>query len=171
VDVFPDGLPVAEIAPEAAFISLQVTVTAAQSDELRSEAKPVAETESTSRPKPEPPVAPLRRQRSGTIMRPSTTGSLPVPPPLAEGVDLGRARTMVEARTQMFERTIPTRSQTAGSGASPRTLVRQKSATFERAKSLFHVAEEDGAQSEGSRTPPRPVRGVSKLDMSKFGFA
>ncbi|KAG9101600.1 hypothetical protein FS749_005480 [Ceratobasidium sp. UAMH 11750] len=158
-EVFPDGLPepvtIATAGP-------QVMIT------------PVPVVTTTPEPEPAPQPAPLRRQRSGTIMmrRPpapaESTPPLPPLPPALQGADLGRSRSMVEARTQIFERAAPARSQTI---STPR-LVRGKNASFERARSLFHTPEEsDKAASEGSRTPPRISRNVSKLDMSKFKFS
>ncbi|KAF8607596.1 hypothetical protein BDV93DRAFT_519625 [Ceratobasidium sp. AG-I] len=157
-EVFPDGPP----APTPTSQSPHVTVTPVQ----RHAPEPESE------PEPKPAVAPLRRQRSGTIMaRPPPTGPLPPPPPtpaLPQGMDLGRSRSMLEARTQMFERAAPARANTVG---APK-IVRQKSTSFERTKSLFHTPEEGKVESEGSRTPPRtPRRTVSKLDMSKFNFS
>ncbi|KAG8688554.1 hypothetical protein FRC08_011377, partial [Ceratobasidium sp. 394] len=158
-EIFPDGLPepvtIATAGP-------QVTIT------------PVPAVTTPSEPELTPRPAPLRRQRSGTIMmrRPpapvESTPPLPPLPPALQGADLGRSRSMVEARTQIFERAAPARSQTI---STPR-LVRGKNASFERARSLFHTPEEsDKAASEGSRTPPRISRNVSKLDMSKFRFS
>ncbi|CAE6523170.1 unnamed protein product [Rhizoctonia solani] len=177
-EVFPNGLPEAKIAPEVEPPTPTLSVTEAHGEEAGPATKPVLEKlapvpVSTTGPKsaPVPAVAALRRQRSGTIMRPSPTESLPPPLPQGAGIELGRSRSMVEARTQMFERTH-TRSQTGPQVPPARTLVRQKSATFERAKSLFHTPEE--TKSEGSQTPPLrsvPMRRVTKLDISKFGFA
>ncbi|CAE6455445.1 unnamed protein product [Rhizoctonia solani] len=179
-EVFPNGLPEAKFTPEVEPATPTLSVTEAHSQEAKPTTKPALEKlapvpSPASGPKsaPVPAVAALRRQRSGTIMRSSPTESLSAHPlPQGAGPELGRSRSMVNARTQMFERTH-TRSQTDGPQIPPaRTLVRQKSATFERAKSLFHTPEE--TKSEGSQTPPLrsvPVRRVSKLDMSKFGFA
>ncbi|CAE6454183.1 unnamed protein product [Rhizoctonia solani] len=179
-EVFPKGLPEAKVTPEAEPATPTLSVTEAPSQEAGPATKPALEKlapvpVSASGPKsaPVPAVAALRRQRSGTIMRSSPTESLPTPPlPQVGGSELGRSRSMVEARAQMFERTH-TRSQTDGSqGPLAKTLIRQKSATFERAKSLFHTPEE--TKSEGSKTPPVrsvPMRRVTKLDISKFGFA
>ncbi|KAG8736256.1 hypothetical protein FRC12_017713, partial [Ceratobasidium sp. 428] len=152
-EVFPGGLPSPVIT---ATTSPQVMVTLATNSEPSSA--------------PQPTVAPLRRQRSGTIMMrgpPTPAESVPPVPPLPQGADLARSRSMLEARTQMFERAAaPARSQTI---SAPR-LVRGKNASFERAMSLFH--EETGkAGSEGSRTPPRVSKTISKLDMSKFKFS
>ncbi|KAL5636926.1 hypothetical protein ACGC1H_000787 [Rhizoctonia solani] len=179
-EVFPNGLPEAKVTPEAEPTTPTLSVTEAPSQEAGPAAKPALEKLApvpapASGPKsaPVPAVAALRRQRSGTIMRSSSTESLPTPPlPQVGGPELGRSRSMVESRAQMFERTH-TRSQTDGpQGPLAKTLVRQKSATFERAKSLFHTPEE--TKSEGSQSPPVrsvPMRRVTKLDMSKFGFA
>ncbi|KAG9104475.1 hypothetical protein FRC06_002131 [Ceratobasidium sp. 370] len=160
-EVFPDGLP----GPvPSATVGPQVLIT------------PVPLVNTTPKPEltPQPVAAPLRRQRSGTIMMrgpPAPAESAPPLPPLPpafQGADLGRSRSMVEARTQVFERAAPARSQTIG---APR-LMRGKNASFERAMTLFHTPEEPGkAVSEGSRTPPRISRNVSKLDMSKFKFS
>ncbi|KAG8693236.1 hypothetical protein FRC09_010646 [Ceratobasidium sp. 395] len=152
-EVSPGGLPSPVIT---AATSPQVMVTLAMNSEPSSA--------------PQPAVAPLRRQRSGTIMMrgpPALAESVPPVPPLPQGTDLARSRSMLEARTQMFERTAaPARSQTI---SAPR-LVRGKNASFERAMSLFH--EETGKTgSEGSRTPPRVSKTISKLDMSKFKFS
>ncbi|CAE7124492.1 unnamed protein product [Rhizoctonia solani] len=180
VEVFLNGLPEAKVAPEVEPATPTLSVTEAHSQEVKPTTKPAVEKLApilTPAPGPKsapvPAVAALRRQRSGTIMRSSPTELSPtLSIPQASGSELGRSRSMVEARTQMFERTH-TRSQTAGSQVPPaRTLIRQKSATFERAKSLFHTPEE--TNSEGSKTPPVrsvPMRRVTKLDMSKFGFA
>ncbi|CAE6392262.1 unnamed protein product [Rhizoctonia solani] len=179
-EVFPDGLPEAKVITQAEPVAPTLSVTEAQNEEARPAIRPALEQLApvpgpVPGPKsaPVPAVAALRRQRSGTIMRSSSTESLVSPLlPHDAGADLGRSRSMVEARTQMFERT-PTRSQTAGAQGSPaRTLVRQKSASFEQAKSLFHTTEE--TKPKGSQTSPVrsvPMRRISKLDMSKFGFA
>ncbi|QRW16037.1 Serine/threonine-protein kinase [Rhizoctonia solani] len=181
-EVFPGGLPEAKFVPQAEPSTPTLSVTEIHSEESKPVAKPVLEQlvpvsapapVPKSAPAPAPAVAALRRQRSGTIMRSSPTESLPSPSPSQDaGVDLGRSRSMVEVRTKMLER-APARSQTGGPQESPaRTLVRQKSASFERAKSLFHTPEE--TKPEGSQTPSVrsvPMRRVTKLDMSKFGFA
>ncbi|KAF8743223.1 hypothetical protein RHS02_02970, partial [Rhizoctonia solani] len=181
-EVFPGGLPEAKFVPQAEPSTPTLSVTEIHSEESKPVAKPVLEQlvpvsapapGPKSAPAPAPAVAALRRQRSGTIMRSSPTESLPSPSPSQDaGVDLGRSRSMVEVRTKMLER-APARSQTGGPQESPaRTLVRQKSASFERAKSLFHTPEE--TKPEGSQTPSVrsvPMRRVTKLDMSKFGFA
>ncbi|KAJ1308649.1 hypothetical protein OPQ81_004343 [Rhizoctonia solani] len=180
VEVFPNSLPQAKVMSEVEPATPTLSITEALGEEAVPVTKPALEKldlvlAPTPGPKsaPVPAVAALRRQRSGTIMRSSPTESLPTPPlSQAAGSEPGRSRSTVEARMQMFERTH-TRSQTVGpQGPPPRTLVRQKSATFERAKSLFHTPEE--TKSEGSQTPPLrsvPMRRVSKLDVSKFGFA
>jgi hypothetical protein len=146
-EVFPDGLP----APVHTMpVSPHVMVTPVQNATPEFDAPPKAT------------APPLRRHRSGTIMmRAPPAESLPPPVPQP---DLTRSRSMLEARTQMFERDAPARAQTI---SVPRPL-RQKNASFERAKSLFHAPDTNKAASEGSRTPPRVSR---KLDMSKFGFS
>ncbi|KAG8747550.1 hypothetical protein FRC10_000686 [Ceratobasidium sp. 414] len=151
------GVPIVTAGP-------QVTITPV----------PVVNTTPESEPTPQPATAPRHRQRSGTIMMrgpPAPVESappLPPLPPVPQGADLSRSRSMVEARTEIFERAAPARSQTIN---APR-LMRGKNASFERAMSLFHTPEEPGkAASEGSRTPPRISRNVSKLDMSKFKFS
>ncbi|CAE6408914.1 unnamed protein product [Rhizoctonia solani] len=179
-EIFPDGLPEAKIIPQAEPATPTLSVTEAHNEEAKPVTRPVLEQLfPVSGPVPGPQSAPvpavaaLRRQRSGTIMRSSSTESLQSPTLSQDAsVDLGRSRSMIEARTQMFERT-PARSQTAGTqGTSAKTLVRQKSASFERAKSLFHPTEE--TKPEASQTSPVrsvPMRRITKLDMSKFGFA
>ncbi|CAE6413160.1 unnamed protein product [Rhizoctonia solani] len=170
----------AKATPEAEPATPTLSVTEAHSQEAGPETNstleklaPVPAPAPGPKSAPVPAVAALRRQRSGTIMRSSPTESFPTPPlPDVTGSELARSRSMIESRTQIFERSH-TRSQTTGPQGSPaRTIVRQKSATFERAKSLFHKPEE--TKSEGSQTPPArsvPMRRVTKLDVSKFGFA
>ncbi|QRV87642.1 Serine/threonine-protein kinase [Ceratobasidium sp. AG-Ba] len=160
VEVFPNGLPEAEPL-DVSLASTEVTVTPALG--IPTEASPA----------PQPATRPLRRQRSGTVMMrgaPTGESTPPLPPiPSSQTADLSRSRSMIESRTQMFERSAaPPRSQTIG----PARPLRGKSAQFERAMSLFHDSEEtSNAASEGSRTPPRISKNVSKLDMSKFKFS
>ncbi|KAG9085473.1 hypothetical protein FRC07_013373, partial [Ceratobasidium sp. 392] len=92
-EVFPNGLP--ELGSVTA-TSPQVTIT------------PVLIATPESEPTPQPVTKPLRRQRSGTVMMrgpPVPAESIPPVPPLPPTADLGRSRSMLEARTQMFERT------------------------------------------------------------------
>ncbi|KAG8690628.1 hypothetical protein FRC11_010297 [Ceratobasidium sp. 423] len=107
-EVFPNGLPEAKVAPEVEPDTPTLSVTEAHGEEAGPATKPVLGKLApvpvpTTGPKsaPVPAVAALRRQRSEAVMRPSPTESLPVPLPQGGGIELGRSRSMVEARTQI----------------------------------------------------------------------